>query len=85
MKVIAHRGASGCAPENTLAAFRRAAEMGAGFIETDLQLTRDGRLVAIHDETLDRTTNGTGPVSAATFEELRKLDAGAWFWKKDAG
>ena len=46
MKVIAHRGASGCAPENTLAAFRRAAEMGAGFIETDLQLTRDGRLVA---------------------------------------
>lgn len=84
MKVIAHRGASCCAPENTLAAFRRAAEMGADFIETDLQLTRDGLLVAIHDETLDRTTTGTGPVSAETLEELRKLDAGAWFWKKHA-
>jgi glycerophosphoryl diester phosphodiesterase len=79
MWVIAHRGASASAPENTLAAFRRAVEMGAGFIETDLQITRDARLVALHDETLDRTTNGSGPVSAKTLEEVRKLDAGAWF------
>jgi glycerophosphoryl diester phosphodiesterase len=77
--VIAHRGASGDAPENTMAAFRRAVESGAEFIETDLQLSRDARLVAIHDDLLDRTTNAHGPVSARTLEELRKLDAGAWF------
>jgi glycerophosphoryl diester phosphodiesterase len=79
MWVIAHRGASGTAPENTLAAFRRAAEIGAGFIETDLQLSRDARLVALHDDTLDRTTNGSGPAAAKTLDELRTLDAGAWF------
>lgn len=77
--VIAHRGASGSAPENTLAAFRRAVELGAGFIETDLQLSRDTRLVALHDPTLERTTNGIGKVSSATLAELRKLDAGGWF------
>jgi glycerophosphoryl diester phosphodiesterase len=79
MWVIAHRGASAFAPENTLAAFRRAVEIGARFIEADLQLSRDARLVAIHDDTVDRTTNGHGPVSALTHEELRKLDAGSWF------
>ena len=79
MWVIAHRGASGSAPENTLAAFRRAVELGAGFIETDLQLSRDTRLVALHDPTLERTTNGIGKVSSATLAELRKLDAGGWF------
>ena len=79
MWVIAHRGASGSAPENTMAAFRKAVELGAGFIETDLQLSRDGRLVALHDNSLDRTTNGSGPVSAKTLEELRRLDAGSWF------
>lgn len=77
--IIAHRGASGEAPENTLAAFRRAVDVGAGFIETDLQLSRDARLVAIHDDTLDRTTSGHGPVAAHTLAELRNLDAGAWF------
>jgi glycerophosphoryl diester phosphodiesterase len=77
--VIAHRGASGLAPENTLAAFRKAVELGAGFIETDLQLSRDARLVALHDDTLERTTNGDGPVSARTLQELRRLDAGSWF------
>ena len=76
--VIAHRGASGHAPENTLAAFRKALQMGAGFIETDLQLSRDARLVAIHDETLERTTNGKGAVQDLTLAELRKLDAGSW-------
>ena len=79
MWVIAHRGASGSAPENTLAAFRRAVELGAGFIETDLQLSRDTRLVALHDPTLERTTNGSGKVSSTTLAELRKLDAGGWF------
>jgi len=77
--VIAHRGASSEAPENTMAAFRRAVEAGAGFIETDLQLSRDARLVALHDDMLDRTTNAHGPVSAKTLEELRQLDAGSWF------
>jgi glycerophosphoryl diester phosphodiesterase len=62
-----------------MAAFRKALELGAGFIETDLQLSRDARLVAVHDDTLERTTNGRGPVSSKTLEELRKLDAGSWF------
>jgi glycerophosphoryl diester phosphodiesterase len=77
--IIAHRGASGHAPENTFAAFERAVELGAGFIETDLQLTRDAQFVAIHDGYLDRTTNGQGPVSDHTLAELRQLDAGKWF------
>ena len=79
MWVIAHRGASGVAPENTMAAFRKAVELGAGFIETDLQLSRDAHLVALHDDTLERTTNGRGPVSSKTLEQLRRLDAGSWF------
>ena len=76
---IAHRGASGYAPENTLAAFRRAVTQGVTFIETDLQLTRDAHFVAIHDETVDRTTNGHGAVHDMTMAEVRKLDAGSWF------
>jgi glycerophosphoryl diester phosphodiesterase len=76
---IAHRGASGHAPENTLAAFRLAAEMGARFIETDLQVTRDAWIVAMHDPTVNRTTNGRGHVSKLTLAELSALDAGAWF------
>jgi glycerophosphoryl diester phosphodiesterase len=83
--VVAHRGASGHAPENTLAAFRRAVELGANFIETDLHLSRDARFVAIHDPTLDRTTNGRGPVHTLTLAELRKLDAGSWFGPKFSG
>ena len=79
MLVIAHRGASGHAPENTLAAFRKAAALGAPFVETDLHLTRDAHFVAIHDETLERTTNGRGRVREFTLAELRKLDAGSWF------
>lgn len=77
--VVAHRGASGHAPENTLAAFRKAVELGARFIETDLQISRDARIVAIHDTTLDRTTSGHGQVHVKTLEEIRALDAGAWF------
>ncbi len=62
-----------------MAAFRRAVEMGATFIETDLHLTRDARVVAIHDSTLDRTTNGKGLVDVLSLQEIRALDAGAWF------
>ena len=85
MLVIAHRGASGYAPENTLAAFRRAIAMGATFIETDLQLSRDARFVAIHDATVNRTTNGQGKVHDLTLADLRKLDAGSWFGSEFAG
>lgn len=77
--IIAHRGAAGHAPENTLAAFERAVELGTGFIETDLHLTRDGQFVAIHDGTLDRTTNGKGTVHEFTLAEIRKVDAGLWY------
>jgi glycerophosphoryl diester phosphodiesterase len=83
--VIAHRGASACAPENTMAAFRRAVELGARFIETDLHLSRDGKIVAIHDDTLERTTNGHGLVRDHTVKELRELDAGSWFAPAFAG
>src|SRR5260370_7958989 len=77
--VVAHRGASGQGWEESMAGFRRAVEVGAMFIETDLQLSRDARFVAIHDETLERTTNGEGPVHEWTLAELRELDAGSWF------
>jgi glycerophosphoryl diester phosphodiesterase len=77
--VIAHRGASGHAPENTMVAFERAVELGAPFIETDLHLTRDAHFVAIHDATLERTTNGRGNVHDFTLHELRRLDAGLWY------
>jgi glycerophosphoryl diester phosphodiesterase len=83
--IIAHRGASGHAPENTLAAFRKAVSLGATFIETDLQLTRDAHFVAIHDDTLNRTTNGQGRVHDRTLAELRKLDAGSWFGSQFTG
>jgi glycerophosphoryl diester phosphodiesterase len=83
--LIAHRGASGHAPENTLAAFKKAVVLGTNFIETDLQLTRDARLVAIHDDTVDRTTNGKGAVHDMTLAELRRLDAGSWFGSEFAG
>ena len=74
----AHRGASGERPENTLAAFERAVELKADFIELDVQLSSDGIPVVIHDHELGRTTNGSGPVRARTVSELQKLDAGSW-------
>ncbi|HTZ33857.1 MAG TPA: glycerophosphodiester phosphodiesterase family protein [Methylomirabilota bacterium] len=79
MLAIAHRGASGYAPENTLAAYRRAVAQGVTFIETDLHLTRDAHFIALHDETVERTTNGQGAVHQMTLAELRRLDAGSWF------
>jgi glycerophosphoryl diester phosphodiesterase len=77
-QVVAHRGLFRHAPENTLAAFRACLELRTGF-EFDVRRSRDGRLICIHDATLDRTTNGTGRVSDQTLEELRRLDAGSWF------
>jgi glycerophosphoryl diester phosphodiesterase len=77
MIAIGHRGAAALEPENTLRAFRRGIELGVDFVECDVHLSRDGHLAIIHDDTVDRTTNGHGPVSGFTLEELRRLDAGA--------
>jgi glycerophosphoryl diester phosphodiesterase len=77
MKVAAHRGYSGLYPENTMLAFEKAAEAGADEIELDVQLTKDGTVVVIHDESVDRVTNGKGLVRDYTFEELKGLDASA--------
>jgi len=73
---IAHRGASGAYPENTLAAFAAAAEQGADMVELDVHLSADSQLVVIHDETVDRTTGGSGAVGALTLAQLKALDAG---------
>jgi len=82
---LAHRGASTYAPENTLAAFRRAAEMGADGIELDAKLSRDGAVMIMHDATVDRTTDGSGRVSDLTLVELKRLDAGSKFDPQFAG
>jgi glycerophosphoryl diester phosphodiesterase len=84
-QIIAHRGASGHAPENTFAAYRLAIELGAQFIEVDLQVSSDGHIVAIHDAVLQRTTNGRGSVAESTLAELRDIDAGRWFDREFTG
>jgi glycerophosphoryl diester phosphodiesterase len=76
---IAHRGASSYAPENTLMAFDLAVRMGVRHIELDVHSTSDGHIVIIHDDTVDRTTNGAGPVTGLTLAALQALDAGSWF------
>jgi glycerophosphoryl diester phosphodiesterase len=78
-RVIGHRGAAGVAPENTLAAFKRAAAAGAAIVELDVHRTRDGEVVIIHDDTVDRTTDGCGEVKHMTLAELQKFDAGYRF------
>ncbi len=83
--VLAHRGASAHAPESTLAAFRLAVESGADGIELDVHLSRDGEVVVIHDDQVDRTTDGRGWVHEMTLAELRSLDAGRWFGPGFAG
>ena len=83
--VIAHRGASSYAPENTMVAFDLALQMGASHLEFDVHLTRDDYLVVIHDDTVDRTTDGTGPVASQTLAALQGLDAGAWFGEAFVG
>lgn len=84
-RVIGHRGAAARAPENTLAGLRRAAELGVSWVEFDVRLTGDATLVLMHDDTLDRTTNGAGRVRAIDTSALRALDAGAWFAPEFAG
>ena len=76
---VAHRGASSYAPENTFAAYDKALAMGVNHVELDVQLTRDEQIVVIHDDTVDRTTDGQGRVADFTLAELRALDAGGWF------
>jgi len=76
--LCAHRGANNTHPENTLSAFKEAIRLGAQMIEFDVRMSKDGKLVIIHDATVDRTTNGHGKVADLTFAELRKLDAGSW-------
>jgi len=76
IEVIGHRGAAGLEPENTLRSVRRAIELGVDRVEVDVRVSRDGRLVIMHDETVDRTTNGHGYVRELTLNELRSLDAG---------
>jgi glycerophosphoryl diester phosphodiesterase len=83
--VIAHRGASSYAPEHTLAAFDLALQMEVRHIELDVDVTSDGHIVVIHDDTVDRTTNGSGAVTSHTLAALRALDAGSWFGAQFAG
>ena len=77
--IIAHRGDLSTAPENTLSAFQRAWDNGADGVELDVRVTRDGQLVVFHDRSLERTSNGRGPVSNSTLAEIRSLDVGSWF------
>lgn len=83
--IFAHRGASKYAPENTMAAFKLAYEMGAEGIETDVQLTKDNIPVLIHDERVKRTTDGTGYIKDLTWNQIKQFDAGSWFSKKFSG
>lgn len=83
--VVGHRGASGVAPENTIAAFQEALDAGAVMCELDVHLTKDGVPVVLHDERVDRTTNGVGPVADWSLAELKHLDAGMWFDRRFRG
>lgn len=85
MIIVGHRGAMGTAPENTMASFRRGLALGADFLECDVHLTQEGEVVVIHDETLERTTNGKGRVSDHALSRIRRLDAGLWFSKRFKG
>jgi glycerophosphoryl diester phosphodiesterase len=86
VEIVAHRGGAATAPENTMGAFRAAAAAGVLSWELDVQRSRDGELVVIHDDDLDRTTNGHGPVGSHSYVELAHLDAGSWFgpeWRRE--
>ena len=84
-QVIGHRGAALAAPENTLESFREAARQGATWVEFDAKLSSDSQPFLLHDDDLDRTTNGKGPAKAKTLAELQQLDAGFWFGRKFEG
>lgn len=79
LSIIGHRGAMGYAPENTIESFRLAKEMEVDFLEFDVQMTKDGELIVMHDTKIDRTTNGIGEIKDMTLEEIKELDAGSWF------
>ena len=83
--IISHRGACRAAPENTLAAGRRAAALGADIVELDVRESADGILYVLHDADLERTTNGSGPIAGANGRDLDRLDAGSWFGPEFAG
>ncbi len=83
--VMAHRGARDVAPENTIAAFRAAIDLGADAVEMDIVRCASGEIVLMHDDTVDRTTNGSGRVDSLTLGALRNLDAGSWFDTRFAG
>lgn len=85
MRIYAHRGCSGTYPENTLAAFKAAAELPITGVEIDVHLTKDREIVVIHDEKVNRTTDGKGYIKDMTLSEVRKLDAGSWFSDEFAG
>ena len=76
---VSHRGASGYAPEHTLVSYDMGEKMHGDYIEIDLQMTKDGQLIAMHDEKVDRTTDGTGSVKDYTLDQIKQLDAGSWF------
>ena len=84
-RVIAHRGFSSRAPENTLIAVQQAIEVGADMVEVDVTVTADGHVICLHDETLDRTSNGSGLPNNMTLAEIKQLDAGSWFAPEYAG
>lgn len=84
-KVIGHRGAAAYAPENTIESIRTAAELGVKWVELDVKLTRDSVPIIFHDETLERTTNGSGAVAHTLYEDIRQMEAGSWFADSFAG
>lgn len=84
-RIIGHRGASSYAPENTLEGIHTAADMDIEWVELDVKLTKDQIPIIFHDDTLDRTTNGHGPIAEATYEDIRQLEAGSWFGDSFAG
>src|SRR5688572_19666401 len=84
-QIVGHRGSRSDRPENTLASTWQAIAAGATAVEVDVRLTKDGQLVLRHDATLDKTTNGKGPIKDKTLAELQQLDAGSWFDPKFAG
>jgi glycerophosphoryl diester phosphodiesterase len=84
-RIIGHRGACGYAPENTIESIHTAADMGIDWVEIDVKLTNDDIPIIFHDDTLDRTTNGSGLVAETTYEDIRNLEAGSWFSDSFAG
>lgn len=83
--IVAHRGASGYAPENTVSAVKKAIDLKAPYIEIDVHLSKDGEVIVIHDKTLERTTTGKGEVVGHTLAELKQLDAGSWYGEEFKG